>query len=375
MSAMATGYMRFKHMILRVPLKGAVAAFLIFCCCALFVSCSLVDEITDTLLSPVEQEESTVPRETTEVTTVAVTEEVTTVPPTVPEKITFPVCGKVKLSNQFDWLNIRSGPGTGYPVKGRLEHDTVITLIGESGNFYMMDFLGLECYVSKDYVIIDRSVEPYSMELYAHVKSQYVKSTNEKKEEVNLLDQLVDLRTVDPTIKTKVVFATEENFTGEVLYPLNLCMIQKGTAEKLKAAQALFQKDGYSIIVYDAYRPYSVSVKLFEIVKNPIYIADPVNNPSRHNRGSAVDISLADSTGKEVEMPSPMHTFDSTASRSNPNMSQEARRNMDYMTEIMLQCGFVKYEYEWWHFNDEDCFDYPVTDHVYTEFLFNNKTE
>jgi D-alanyl-D-alanine dipeptidase len=56
-------------------------------------------------------------------------------------------------------------------------------------------------------------------------------------------------------------------------------------------------------------------------------------------------------------------------------MSQEARRNMDYMTEIMLQCGFVKYEYEWWHFNDEDCFDYPVTDHVYTEFLFNNKTE
>ena len=117
MSAMATGYMRFKHMILRVPLKGAVAAFLIFCCCALFVSCSLVDEITDTLLSPVEQEESTVPRETTEVTTVAVTEEVTTVPPTVPEKITFPVCGKVKLSNQFDWLNIRSGPVPAIPLR------------------------------------------------------------------------------------------------------------------------------------------------------------------------------------------------------------------------------------------------------------------
>lgn len=313
---------------------------------------------------------------TTSVTT-AVSTAVTTTSETTPAETTrvkeaFPTCGKVKLSNQFDWLNVRSGPSTSYPMVGKLKPDTVITLTGEESNFYIMDFLGKSAYVSKDYVVLDPSHDPYSMELYAHVKSELVKSTDEQKKEVELLDTLVDIRTVDPTIQTKIIFATDQNFTGKVLYPLDLCMIQKDTAEKLKVAQEMFQKDGYSILIYDAYRPYSVSVSLYEIVKNPTYIADPVNNPSRHNRGAAIDMSLVDSTGKEVEMPSPMHTFDQTSGRSYSGMSEEARRNMNYMTDIMVQCGFVKYEYEWWHFNDENCFDYPVTDHYYSDFLFSN---
>ena len=73
-------------------------------------------------------------------------------------------------------------------------------------------------------------------------------STDEQKKEVELLDTLVDIRTVDPTIQTNIIFATDQNFTGKVQYPLNICIIQKDTAEKLKVAQELFQKDGYSIL-------------------------------------------------------------------------------------------------------------------------------
>ncbi len=310
-------------------------------------------------------------------TSVAITEGTVsiTVQETIPVKVTFPVCGVVKLSNQFDWLNIRSGPGTRYPMMGKLAPETVITITDEHNDFYIMDFLGFSAYVSKDYIEICFDTEPFSKELYAHAPRRMVVSFGEDKKEKEMPDNLVDLRTIDPTIKTDIIFATDRNFTGDIQYPINICMIQKDTALKLKKAQEIFQKDGYSILVYDAYRPYSVSVVLFNIIKNPIYIADPVANPSRHNRGAAVDISLIDSTGKEVEMPSAMHTLDSTANRSNKNMSPEARRNMDYMTEVMEQCGFLKYEYEWWHFNDENCYDYPVTDHYYTDFIFSNEKE
>ncbi|HBN82422.1 MAG TPA: hypothetical protein DDZ89_01115 [Clostridiales bacterium] len=341
--------------------------FLILCGFLLLNSCGAFEE------EQVNNPKVTI-ETTTSITNFVTTAETTPVE-TRPEKVTFPICGKVKLSNQFDWLNIRSGPGTSYPMMGKLAPDTVITLTGEQSNFYVLDFLGSQSYVSKDYIVIDRSHEPFSTELYAHVTSELVMSTDEQKKEVELLDTLVDIRTVDPTIQTNIIFATDQNFTGKVQYPLNICIIQKDTAEKLKVAQELFQKDGYSILIYDAYRPYSVSVALAEIEKNPIYIADPINNPSRHNRGASIDMSLVDSTGKEIEMPSPMHTFDQTSRRSNPGMSEEARRNMDYMTDIMIQCGFVKYEWEWWHFNDDNCYDYPVTDHYYYDFIFSNSID
>lgn len=354
----------------RIGLLFGIFVLMILWCGIFMCSCNIsVEEDANRLL-----ETSQNHKENTTSAQITNSSDVTT-KETEPKEVTFPVCGVVKLTNQFDWLNIRSGPGTSYPRIGKLASGTVITLTGENNSFYIMDFLGNTSFVSKDYIVIDRDDEPYSKQLYAHAPSELVMSTNEEKKEVELLDKLVDLRTIDPTIKTNIIFATDKNFTGKIQYPLNICMIQKDTAEKLKKAQELFQKDGYSIIVYDAYRPYSVSVALFEIVKNPIYIADPIGNPSRHNRGASVDISLADSTGKEVEMPSQMHAFDNTARRSNPGMSEEARRNMDYMTEIMLQCGFVKYEYEWWHFNDENCYDYPVTDHHYSDFLFSNETE
>jgi len=172
---------------------------------------------------------------------------------------------------------------------------------------------------------------------------------------------LVDIRSVDPTIQTDIIFATERNFTGEVLYGRPVCLLQRETAQRLAKAQAIFQKDGYCIKVYDAYRPHSVQYKLYERIGNSRYIADP-DKASAHNSGCAVDITLVDSAGRELEMPSAMHVFNSTAHRDSKEMSAEARKNMNYMADVMQSVGFEVYNYEWWHFYEPNRADYAVSD-------------
>ena len=173
-----------------------------------------------------------------------------------------------------------------------------------------------------------------------------------------LSSQLVDVRQADPSICIDLVFASDRNFTGQKLYDRDICLLQQGTMKKLKQAQALFMKDGYSIKIYDAYRPYSVTKKLAAFLNDPKYVADPLKG-SIHNKGAAVDMTVVNAQGIELEMPSLMHSMDASASCINPLMTPEARRNLDYVQSIMTQCGFSVYVHEWWHFSDNERALYP----------------
>ncbi|MEL7622448.1 MAG: M15 family metallopeptidase [Clostridiales bacterium] len=181
-------------------------------------------------------------------------------------------------------------------------------------------------------------------------------------------DELVDVRLVIPGIQVNMLYATEDNFTGQVLYPLDLCLLQKGTAEKLKKAQAILAAGGYQLLITDAYRPFSVQLKMFELIGNSAYLANPHRSPSNHNRGAAVDVTLLDSEGNPLEMPSAIDTFDATAHRAynpgpgQPPRSQAAKDNMDYLTKVMVECGFTTIKSEWWHYDDKDAKSYPATD-------------
>ena len=185
----------------------------------------------------------------------------------------------------------------------------------------------------------------------------------------NILEStLVDIRTHIPDIEYYLIFATPDNFTGMTLYSRDVPILQLGTIEKLKQAQEIFVQDGYRIKLYDAYRPVSVSAILYDIVQDRTYIAPP--GSSTHNRAAAVDITLIDADGNELEMPSPMHTFNETAHRNSSLMSQEAKENMDYLTSVMLQCGFTTISSEWWHFNDNESRRYPPMDILFRDFTF-----
>jgi zinc D-Ala-D-Ala dipeptidase len=173
--------------------------------------------------------------------------------------------------------------------------------------------------------------------------------------------KLVDVKRYAPTIQVYQIFATNMNVTGVKLYERDICLLQESTLKKLKKAQELFAKDGYTIKIYDAYRPYRVTAFLSAFNKNSIYLASSATG-SKHNRGAAVDITLVDKNGIELEMPSFVHTLNKTANRDYPEMTEAARRNMDYMSAVMVACGFSIYEYEWWHYNDAEQSKYPALD-------------
>ncbi len=183
---------------------------------------------------------------------------------------------------------------------------------------------------------------------------------------VMLTDNLVDVRLYAPDVKSNLVFATDNNVLGRRLYVKSVPLLQKDTALKLKKAAQLFAKDGYTIVLCDAYRPLSVQKILYDYVQDSNYVANPYTSASNHNRGAAVDITLCDANGVELLMPTAMHTFNSTANRGNPVWTQAQKDNVDYMTRIMKRAGFTSLSTEWWHFQDSQCAQYMTTDWDFT---------
>ncbi len=255
-----------------------------------------------------------------------------------------------------DTLRVRSGPSSQTEVLGYLQYGASLNVQAKA-DWLQIWYEGRVAYVDSRYVQV--TGDPLK---YAYVPSKKAKVKQPDGSVRELIDNLVDVKSVDPTIVTYMIFATDKNFTGKKLYAKSLCLLQKGTAEKLKKAQALFKKDGYSIKVYDAYRPLSVQKILYSIVKDGTYIAPP-RTGSNHNRGAAVDMTLVDGKGNELEMPSPIHTLNRKANRDYPGMSAQARKNMQYMAKVMRQCGFSTIESEWWHFSDTEEERYMVTDY------------
>lgn len=213
-----------------------------------------------------------------------------------------------------------------------------------------------EGYMRSDYVVAyDPSRVFYAADRRLRVNVEEADGTTVVK-----VATLVDVRRVIPSINFYMVLAYPDNVYGRTLYGRDMCLLEKATCAKLARAQSLFLADGYSIKLYDAYRPSSISGIMYSIVPNGTYVA-PAER-SKHNRGVAVDMTLVDRDGNELEMPSTVMDLSSNASRSNPNMSETARENMNYMTSIMRKCGFTSYSAEWWHFQDSNADDYPATD-------------
>lgn len=179
---------------------------------------------------------------------------------------------------------------------------------------------------------------------------------------------LVSVKAIDPSIKIDLRYATTNNFTGRVVYPVNVCVLQKSTAQKLKAANEKLKQKGYGIKIYDGYRPIAVQQYFWSLVPDSRYVADPKKGGSRHNTGGAVDITLVNLEGREMEMPSSFDDFSEKASRSSV-MSEKAKENVKLLTDAMVQSGFKTIETEWWHYEDSDCGKFPLLGVKLEEFL------
>lgn len=175
---------------------------------------------------------------------------------------------------------------------------------------------------------------------------------------------LVELTTLDSTIRLDIRYATPNNFLGRPVYSQARAFLQRPAAEALLRAHRWLKTKGYGIVVFDGYRPWSVTKLFWEATPEgkKQFVADP-SKGSRHNRGCAVDLSLYDlRTGRTVQMPS---EYDEMTERAYPDYrggSRRARRLRDLLRRAMEREGFTVYEHEWWHFDYKDWPRYPVLD-------------
>ena len=166
--------------------------------------------------------------------------------------------------------------------------------------------------------------------------------------------ELVDLEEEISDIRLDVRYATEDNFMGEQLYPVAKAVLRKPAAEFLSEAQEDLKERGLELEVFDGYRPYEVTEKMWEPYQDPDFVADPAEG-SRHNRGCAVDVTLVDSAnGDEFLMPTGYDDFTEKAAHDYGDLPEEAIRNRDLLREVMEGHGFAALETEWWHYDCQD---------------------
>ena len=186
---------------------------------------------------------------------------------------------------------------------------------------------------------------------------------------IQQIQGLVRMEDIDPEIAIELRYATTDNFTKQKVYPLDICVLQKQTAEKLAKANAELMRLGYRIKVWDAYRPLAVQRIFWELVPDSKFVANPDKGGSKHNRGTAVDVTLIDMEGNELEMPSGFDDFSGKGSRNNADMTEITKKNMQLLTDAMVRNGFTTITSEWWHYNDSDSDKYEAIDVILEEFL------
>ena len=175
---------------------------------------------------------------------------------------------------------------------------------------------------------------------------------------------LVELMTLDSTIRLDVKYATDDNFMGRPMYTQARVFLQRPAAEAVVRAHRSLAAKGFGLLVFDGYRPWAVTKKFWDETP-PVqrkFVANP-RKGSKHNRGCAVDLTLFElATGREVSMPSPYDDFSDKASSSYTGGTTEQRRLRGVLRAAMEREGFRVEPSEWWHFDHKDWRNYPLLD-------------
>ena len=162
-------------------------------------------------------------------------------------------------------------------------------------------------------------------------------------------DPLVDVSTWDPRIRVQAVYATPDNFVGEALYPLPRILLRRSALVRLSRVQDALEEEGLGLLVFDGYRPWSVTKRMWDVIGDPDYVADP-SRGSRHNRGMAVDVTLVDARGRALPMPTAFDAFEPEAA-SDAVVAPPGGENRDRLISAMAAEGFAVLSSEWWHFD------------------------
>lgn len=180
---------------------------------------------------------------------------------------------------------------------------------------------------------------------------------------------LVEVVKLDRSIRLDIRYATAENFAGRPVYPEARAFLQRPAARALVRVSRALRRQGYGLVVFDAYRPWHVTKLFWDITPadKKEFVADPARG-SRHNRGCAVDLTLYDlETGRQVSMPSAYDDFTERAHSEYAGGTDEQRRLRSILRAAMEAEGFTVYPPEWWHFDYKDWREYPILNISFSE--------
>jgi D-alanyl-D-alanine dipeptidase len=178
---------------------------------------------------------------------------------------------------------------------------------------------------------------------------------------------LVDLRSTKAGLRFDIRYATQRNFTGRQLYPSPEAWLRHDAAAALLSVQRDLAGQGLGLKIFDAYRPLSVQWIMWNLIHDERYVSNPGKNAGRHTRGTAVDVTLVDSRGRELAMPTGFDDFTERAHRDAVGIPPPARRHSLLLAQAMVRRGFIPYPFEWWHFDYRDWEKQPPLDVPFTE--------
>lgn len=166
-------------------------------------------------------------------------------------------------------------------------------------------------------------------------------------------DEYVLVNKYIPDIYVELMYATDNNFTGVRIYDFTDAYLRYGTVKKLANVQKELKEQGYSLKIWDAYRPFEAQQKLWEVYPDPNYVANPANGMKKHNLGGTVDITMVAADGSVISMPTEFDDFSLKADRDYSDIEdEEAVKNVMILQNAMENNGFTGYQGEWWDYSD-----------------------
>lgn len=167
----------------------------------------------------------------------------------------------------------------------------------------------------------------------------------------------VNLSTECPNIILDIRYATSNNFLGFALYSQPSCYLHRDAAAALVEVQQELSLMNLGIKVFDGYRPLSVQQAMWDAIQDERYVSNPAINKGRHTRGTAVDVTLVDRDGNELEMPTSFDDFSDKAHSDCTGVTDAANKNRALLKDVMEKHHFQQLSTEWWHFDFEGWFD------------------
>ncbi len=169
-----------------------------------------------------------------------------------------------------------------------------------------------------------------------------------------------DVHLLDESIVLDMRYATANNFVEEKMYECGRCFLRPEVARKIVKVHRGLQKQGLGLKMFDCYRPRPIQWKLWEKIPDARYVSDP-RKGSMHNRGAAVDLTIVDVEGRQLDMGTTFDFFGPKAWSTFQDLPDSVLANRQLLRRLLEAEGFAGIRTEWWHFSYSGK-GYPISD-------------